>query len=130
MSDINWELIAGVLKKIRRALRTIQQRFRRVPDAAFFRNKRGRERRDGICMLFIAVGESFRQIDDLSNKAFLVRYPEIEWRKVIGFRNIIAHNYFDIDEELLFNNCREHLPLLLETVNRMIADLQSAAAEE
>ena len=130
MSDINWELIAGVLKKIRRALRTIQQRFRRVPDAAFFRSKRGRERRDGICMLFQASGESFKQIDELSNKTFLARYPEIDWRRVIGFRNIIAHNYFDINEEMLFTICQTHLSPLLETVNRMIANLQSAAAQE
>jgi len=130
MSKIEWELIEGKLKNVQGALKTVEERFRQVPNAEFFRTEAGWERRDGICMLFIAVGESFRQIDDLSNKAFLVRYPEIEWRKVIGFRNIIAHNYFDIDEELLFNNCREHLPLLLEIVNRMIADLQSAAAEE
>jgi len=129
MSDINWELIAGVLKKIRRALRTIQHRFRRVPDAAFFRSKRGRERRDGICMLFQASGESFKQINELSNKTFLARYPEIDWRRVIGFRNIIAHNYFDINEELLFHNCQAHLPLLLETVDRMIGELENHHAD-
>jgi len=121
---VDWELIKGILKKTRRALRDIERRFRRVPNADFLRTPRGRERRDGICMLFIAAGESFRQIDDRTNKTFLSLYPEIVWKDVIGFRNTLAHNYFGIDEDVLFANCQTHLPLLLVTVNRMIEDVE------
>lgn len=92
MSKIDWELIEGILKKVRRALRTIKQRFRHVLDADAFRTKRGQERLDGICMLLEAIGESFKQIDKESNKTFLSRYPEINWTRIIGLRNIIAHN--------------------------------------
>jgi uncharacterized protein with HEPN domain len=126
MSKIDWELIKEILEQnVLDALTTIEERFRQVPDVEFFSTRTGQERRDGICMLFIAVGESFKQIDELSNKTFLSRYPEIDRRKIIGFRNMIAHNYFDINETLLFNHCRDHLPPLLETVKRMINDLQS-----
>jgi len=124
MSEIDWKLIRVKLKQTRWALRTIRQRFRRVPDVDFFRTRKGRERLDGICMLLEAVGEAFAQIDKLSNKTFLARYPEIEWKSIIGVRNVIAHNYFDIDAEAVFNNCRDHLPPLLETVKRMIKDLK------
>ena len=130
MSKIDWELIEGILKKVRRALRTIKQRFRHVPDADAFRTKRGQERLDGICMLLEAIGESFKQIDKESNKTFLSRYPEINWTRIIGLRNIIAHNYFDIDEVMVFNNCRDHLPLLLKTVNRMIEELEKNHASD
>ena len=129
MSEIDWELIRVKLKQVSWAVRTIRQRFRRVPDVEYFRTKRGRERLDGICMLLQAVGESFVQIDKLSNKTFLPRYPEIDWKKIIAFRNIIAHIYFDIDEVLVFNNCRDHLPPLLETVKRMIKDLKPKEPE-
>jgi len=125
MSEINWELILGILKRVRRALRTIERRFRRVPNVDFFRTPRGQERRDGICMLFLAAGESFKQIDDRTKKTFLSRYPEIIWKDVIGFRNIIAHDYFGIDEDVLFATCQTHLPPLLATVNRMIEDLKN-----
>ena len=121
---VDWELIRGILKKVRRALRDVKQRFRRVTDADSFRTPRGRERRDSICMLFQATGESFKQIDDKTNKTFLSRYSEIEWKKVIGFRNVLAHDYFSINETLLFNHCQTYLPLLLATVNRMIEDLE------
>ena len=122
--EVDWELIKGILKKVRRALKDITQRFRRVTDADSFRTPRGRERRDSICMLFQATGESFKQIDDRTNKTFLSRYPEIEWKKIIGFRNMLAHDYFSINEMLLFNHCQTHLPLLLATVNRMLEDLE------
>ena len=121
---IDWEIVKGKLANIQGALQTIEERFREVPDAEYFRSKKGEERRDGICMLFQAVGETFRQIDDKTNKTFLSRYPEIVWKKVIGFRNIIAHGYFEIDEDVLFAVCQTHLPPLLETVNRMIEDLE------
>ena len=124
MSEIDWELIRVKLKQVRWAVKTIQQRFRRVPDVEFFRTRKGRERLDGICMLLEVIGESFTRIDKLSNKTFLCRYPEIEWKKIIGFRNVVAHNYFDIDDVLVFNNCRDHLPPLLKTVRQMIKDLK------
>ena len=76
-------------------------------------------------MLFQAVGETFRQIEDKTNKTFLSRYPEIIWKDVIGFRNIIAHGYFEIDEDVLFAICQTHLPPLLATVNRMMDDLEN-----
>ena len=125
MSKIDWELIEGILENVRGALTTIEKRFREVPDVEYFQSEAGEERRDGICMLFQAAGEAFRQIDDRTNKTFLSRYPEIIWKDVIGFRNIIAHDYFGINEILLFSICQTHLPPLLATVNRMIEDLKN-----
>jgi len=121
---IEWEIIKGKLTNVQSALTTIEKRFREVPDADFFRSEKGKERRDGICMLFQAAGETFKQIDEKTNKTFLSRYPEIIWKDVIGFRNIIAHDYFEIDEDVLFAICQTHLPPLLATVNRMIDDLE------
>ena len=129
MSEIDWELIEGILENVQRALMTIEKRFREVPDAEFFRSEAGEERRDGICMLFQAAGEAFRQIDDRTNKTFLSRYPEMIWKDIIGFRNIIAHDYFGINEILLFDICQTHLPPLLATLNRMIEDLKKDHAD-
>ena len=43
MSEIDWELIQVKLKQVRWVVKTIQQRFRRVPDVEFFRTRKGRE---------------------------------------------------------------------------------------
>jgi uncharacterized protein with HEPN domain len=124
MSEIDWEIIRVKLKQIRWALRTIEWRFRRVPNVEFFRTRRGRERLDGICMLLQTVGETFGKIDKKSNKTFLSRYPEIDWKKITGLRNIIAHEYYNIDAKVVFSNCQDHLPPLLAVVRRMIKDLK------
>jgi len=41
-------------------------------------------------------------------------YPQVEWNKAKKMRDVIAHHYFDIDEEVVFVVCQKHLPLMLE----------------
>lgn len=38
---------------------------------------------DGICMKLIAIGESLKNLDKLSNKELLTLYPQIQWKEVI-----------------------------------------------
>lgn len=56
------------------------------------------ERLDGIAMLYIAIGESQKNIDKITEGSLLADYPEIDWTGAKGFRDIIARHYFDIDE--------------------------------
>jgi len=76
-------------------------------------------------MTLIAVGEAFRQIDNKTDGPLLADYPEVDWRGVIGVRNVIAHGYFDIDVEQVFSICKEDIPILIETVQRILVDLRS-----
>jgi uncharacterized protein with HEPN domain len=55
------------------------------------------ERLDGIAMLFMAIGESLKNLDKITNGLLFLTRPEIDWTGVKGFRDIIAHHYFDID---------------------------------
>lgn len=52
------------------------------------------------------------------------KYPQVEWDKAKKMRDVIAHHYFDIDEEVVFVVCQKHLPLMLEVVRGMIKDLE------
>ena len=54
----------------------------------------------------------------------LTRYPEVKWQGVIGVRNVIAHGYFDIDVEQVFDICEKDTPVLIETLRKMIKDLR------
>ena len=46
--------------------------------------------------------------------------PETEWRKVIGFRNFVAHEYFGIDPELLWDVATRKLPALKQTIEQLL----------
>ena len=44
----------------------------------------------------------------------------------MGIRDIIAHHYFDLDAEVVFNVVKNEFPNLLQTIRRMKNDLESS----
>lgn len=103
-------LALAILEQIDEALDTIKDRcatIRCVDDLT--ETPSGKERLDGLCMLFMAIGEALKNLDKISGGSLLHCYPEIDWTGVIGFRDIIAHHYFDIDAEQVFWICSHQL---------------------
>ena len=68
-------------------------------------------------MNFIVIGEMATK---LSEKFISETGDEIEWFKIKGFRNIIAHNYFGIDAEDVWQIINKNLPSLQETLKRIV----------
>ncbi len=61
---------------------------------------------DAIIRNFEIIGEASKSIPtDIQKK-----YPEIPWRKMYGLRNLIAHEYFGIDYEMIWEIARKNLP--------------------
>jgi uncharacterized protein with HEPN domain len=71
---------------------------------------------DATLMNFIALGET---VGKLSEK-FRDRHDQIEWRKIYAFRNIIAHDYFGIDQEEVLGIIRKHLPKLKNDLENLV----------
>jgi len=80
---------------------------------------------NGICMCLLVVGEELKKIDQITDKQLLTLYPNISWSDVIGMRNKIAHHYFDIDTEIVFDILRFDIPPLLDTIRKIIVDLKN-----
>ena len=48
--------------------------------------------------------------------------PNVPWREVSGFRNILVHNYLgDIDSMTVLSVVKNHLPQLIDSVRAMLA---------
>jgi len=117
-------LIREKLLQIEESLHRVHRRSSNIqsPDD-FTANEDNLDKLDAIAMMLIAVGESFRKINIETEGRYLEKYPEIDWHGVIGLRNVLAHDYFDIDKEEIFKICRRDVPQLLNTVQRMLKEI-------
>jgi uncharacterized protein with HEPN domain len=91
----------------------------------YYMSPAGMERLESTCMLLIAIGESIKGIDKVTNKELLPKYPEVDWKGAMGIRDIIAHHYFELDAEVVFDVVKNEFPNLLNTIRRIKNDLES-----
>lgn len=119
------ELVHDILNQILDATQKVITRFTPIQTVEDFTNSpEGMEKLDSICMQLIAIGESLKTIDKITNKTLLTKYPEIDWKGAKGLRDIITHQYFDIDAEEIFLICKKHISPLAETIKKIINDLK------
>ncbi|WP_102409177.1 DUF86 domain-containing protein [Parabacteroides bouchesdurhonensis] len=87
----------------------------------------GMMRMDSICMQLVTVGEAIKNIDKYTQKQLFSAYPSINWRSVMGLRDIIAHQYFNVDEEIIFRIVKVNIPELLSVIEKIILDLKTGS---
>jgi len=79
------ELAREILFQVYEATQRILRRFEPVLSADDFTNSEaGMEKLDAICMQLIAIGESMKNLDRITENTLLSGYPEIEWKKIMG----------------------------------------------
>jgi len=73
------KMLIDILNQTLDATKSVVRRFKPVGSVDYFTNSdAGAEKLDAICMLLIAIGESLKKIDKITNKTLLVQYPEID----------------------------------------------------
>ena len=117
-------LVIDILHQIIDAIEIVQKRckYAKVEDD-FCITEEGEEKLDSICMKLIAVGESLKNIDKITNKELLVEYTSVEWKKIKGIRDILSHHYFDLDANVIFDICNVYIDELLVTLKQIRSDL-------
>lgn len=71
---------------------------------------------DAVARNLEIIGEAAKNVpEDYKNK-----HPEIEWRKIAGFRDVLAHEYFGIDNEIVWDIVKNKLPELQSSVKKLI----------
>jgi uncharacterized protein with HEPN domain len=65
------------------------------------------------------VGEAVNRLSD----DLIARNPDVEWRKVTGLRNMLIHEYFGIDDRLIWSIIQKNIPDLKVKVGNIVSSL-------
>ena len=66
------------------------------------------------------IGEAARRISETFQKA----HPEVPWRKIVAQRNILAHEYGEIEDEILWDVATVSVPELLRLLEPLVPPLE------
>jgi uncharacterized protein with HEPN domain len=72
---------------------------------------------DAVVLNLQIIGEAVKSIPD-SVKA---KYPQVDWRRIAGLRDVIAHGYFGLNEDLLWDLVQNRVPQLAEQIQEILA---------
>ena len=118
-------MVYETLKNIKIAINRLEERNVQVHSVNdFLLSPWGMEKLDAACMVIIALGESVKTLDKQTDKKLLPTYPSIDWKKVMGARDIIAHHYFDVDASQILWIIKNELSPLKQAICFFIEQLK------
>ena len=98
----------------------ILEAIRRIRDFTermdFERFKEDLKTQDAVVRNLEIIGEASSRLPEVVRLAA----PEIEWRKVIGIRNILAHGYFGISLPIIWDVVQNKLDKLYDSCARLV----------
>lgn len=80
--------------------------------------KNDRKTLDAIVRNLEVIGEATKGIPDEVRS----RYPDIEWKKIAGLRDILIHQYFGIDVNIVWDVIKNKLPLFERQVKSILSE--------
>ncbi len=73
---------------------------------------------DAVLRNLEIIGETVKNISEETRQ----KYPNVKWRKIAGFRDIVAHEYFGINDETVWDIVENEIPALLAIVKIMLGE--------
>ena len=67
------------------------------------------------------MGEAVKGVpDDIRQQ-----YPQIPWRTIAGFRDVLIHAYFGVDEGIVWKSIQDELPKIKPVFQRILQEVES-----
>lgn len=85
----------------------------------FIESPDGMQKMAANCMIIESIGEGVKKIDKLF-PGFLSEYAsEVPWKSIKGLRDHIAHGYFNIDADIIYDVVMNEIPRLKDVFTRL-----------
>lgn len=81
--------------------------------------EKSEEKHDLIVRRIEVIGEAAKSIPE----EFKQQHPEVPWRDIGDMRNVLIHEYFDIDYKIVWKTATEFVPLLKKQVQQLLQEL-------
>ncbi len=62
------------------------------------------------------IGDAIKHISEETR----AQHPNVKWRKIAGFRDIVAHEYFGVSDEIVWDVIQNEVPLLLKQIGMIL----------
>ena len=98
------------LQDIKESIEDIQRYSKGISEEEFKKNK---EKQDAIIRRFEIIGEASRNIPRVVKE----KNKDIPWFEMSQFRDLIAHAYYDISLDRVWNSIKERIPKIKEALN-------------
>ena len=72
---------------------------------------------DAVVRNLEIIGEAAKNLSE----ELRAKIPNIEWRKIAGMRDMLAHDYFGIDNDILWDVIQRKVPYLNEVINEFLS---------
>ena len=80
---------------------------------------------DAVLHNFQIIGEAVKRLPEELRK----RYSDVPWREIAGMRDFVAHEYFALDPDILWDAIRRDVPQLLSRLRNILETEKKEARE-
>ncbi|MDA8410050.1 MAG: DUF86 domain-containing protein [Treponema sp.] len=89
-----------------------------LKDTSFREFEKDKMKRFAIERQLLVIGEASNHL----SKYFTIDHNDIPWNKIVGLRNIIAHDYGEILVERIYKNASENVPELKKQISKILSE--------
>ncbi|MBW4537853.1 MAG: DUF86 domain-containing protein [Myxacorys chilensis ATA2-1-KO14] len=83
------------------------------------------EKQDAILRRITIIGEATKRL----SQRFREHHSEIPWKQIAGMRDVITHDYDEVDLEEIWTVINENLPQLLTYIEPLVSDEEDKKQE-